>query len=97
VFGLCMQGDIKCERLRELLGMGIFAVDGHLWKEQRRVTSYEFSSGALRELSTVVFREYACKLVSILAHFASTGDAVDLQVLNSALSIRFVSQVARTT
>jgi hypothetical protein len=70
--------------LQELLGTGIFVTDGALWKEQRRVASYEFSSATLRDFSTVVFREYAVKLVSILARFASTAESFDLQVLDSA-------------
>ncbi|KAG0628335.1 hypothetical protein M758_1G019000 [Ceratodon purpureus] len=67
--------------LHDLLGTGIFATDGALWKEQRRVASYEFSSATLREFSTVAFREHAVKLVTILARFASTAEDFDLQDL----------------
>ncbi|KAG0560232.1 hypothetical protein KC19_10G164500 [Ceratodon purpureus] len=87
------KGYVHCERLRELFGMGIFAVDGHLWKEQRRVTSYEFSSAALRDFSTVVFREYASKLVSILARFASTAEEFDLQDLCMRMTLDTTSKI----
>lgn len=67
--------------MRELFGEGIFATDGEVWKEQRRSASYEFSTSSLRDWSTLVFREYACKLVSILSEFAARGEACDLQDL----------------
>jgi cytochrome P450 len=76
-----VQGEAQCDIVRELFGIGIFTTDGDLWKEQRRVASYEFSSRMLREFSTDVFREYATKLVLHLARFAEPTQAFDLQDL----------------
>uniref|UniRef100_A0A7I4AJ94 Cytochrome P450 n=1 Tax=Physcomitrium patens TaxID=3218 RepID=A0A7I4AJ94_PHYPA len=73
------KGESNCNLMRELFGVGIFTTDGELWKEQRRMASYEFSSASLRDFSTDVFREYALKLVFILSRFASTGADFDLQ------------------
>lgn len=75
------KGERQCDMMRELFGVGIFTTDGELWKEQRRVASYEFSSRTLRELSTDVFREHAVKLVLHLGRFASACEAFDLQDL----------------
>ncbi|KAG0608163.1 hypothetical protein M758_8G084100 [Ceratodon purpureus] len=75
------KGEMQCNLVRELFGVGIFTTDGDLWKEQRRVSSYEFSSRTLREFSTDVFREYGVKLVLHLARFAESTQAFDLQDL----------------
>lgn len=67
--------------MKELFGEGIFVADGENWKEQRRVASYEFSTATLRDYSTKVFREYALRLVSLLAQKAKDGEAFDMQVI----------------
>lgn len=87
------KGLSNCTPMRELFGVGIFATDGEMWKEQRRTASYEFSSATLRDFSTVVFRDYACKLVSLLAQFASTGAAFDLQDLCMRMTLDSTSQI----
>ncbi|KAL3341982.1 hypothetical protein AABB24_026147 [Solanum stoloniferum] len=43
-------------RLNDLLGDGIFTVDGEKWKSQRKISSYEFSTKNLRDFSSAVFR-----------------------------------------
>ncbi|KAE8724612.1 CYP704B1 protein [Hibiscus syriacus] len=65
----------------EVLGNGIFNVDGELWKKQRKTASFEFASKNLRDFSTVVFREYSLKLHSILTKASFHNQEVDMQDL----------------
>lgn len=66
--------------MKDLLGDGIFTVDGEKWREQRKVSSHEFSARALREVSTMVFKENAVKLASVVSEFAISNQPVDIQV-----------------
>jgi len=79
------QGRYNYSLLKDLLGDGIFTVDGDKWRQQRKVSSYEFSTKVLRDFSSVVFRRTAAKLANILSEAASTNQIVDMQV-NFALS-----------
>lgn len=68
--------------LKDLLGDGIFTVDGEKWREQRKVSSHEFSARALREVSAVVFKENAVKLAGVVSEFAISGQPFDIQVIS---------------
>ena len=57
------KGKYNGDILRDLFGEGIFAVDGDRWKQQRKLSSFEFSTRVLRDFSCVVFRGSAAKLV----------------------------------
>jgi len=63
----------------DLLGDGIFSVDGAKWRHQRKVASHEFSTRVLRDYSTGVFRDTATELAGIVA--ADAGEKVDMQDL----------------
>ncbi|KAL6653167.1 hypothetical protein ACP70R_012092 [Stipagrostis hirtigluma subsp. patula] len=65
--------------MEDLLGDGIFAVDGAMWRHQRKVASHEFSTRVLRDYSTAVFRDTATELAGIVA--AAAGERVDMQDL----------------
>uniref|UniRef100_A0A0E0MFG5 Cytochrome P450 n=1 Tax=Oryza punctata TaxID=4537 RepID=A0A0E0MFG5_ORYPU len=67
--------------LGDLLGMGIFNVDGELWHAQRKLVSHEFSARALRDLEvTVLEAEARDRLVPALAAAAAaSGGVVDMQ------------------
>ncbi|GAB2269697.1 hypothetical protein Dimus_004619 [Dionaea muscipula] len=45
------------EILGDLLGHGIFNVDGELWASQRKLASHEFSTKSLREFVATIFEE----------------------------------------
>ncbi|KAK4559931.1 hypothetical protein RGQ29_008930 [Quercus rubra] len=45
--------------LTDLLGDGIFTVDGEKWRHQRKESSYEFSTKILKNFSSVVFKTNA--------------------------------------
>lgn len=75
-----LQGDYNYSLLSGLLGDGIFTVDGDKWRQQRKISSYEFSTKVLRDFSSVVFRRNAAKLADTLSKVATVNQVVDMQV-----------------
>lgn len=75
------KGKYHHDIMHDLLGDGIFAVDGDKWRHQRKLASYEFSTKNLRDFSSTVFRANAVKLVLKVSKFASAGESFDMQVL----------------
>ncbi|OVA20921.1 Cytochrome P450 [Macleaya cordata] len=68
--------------LSDLLGDGIFTVDGEKWRHQRKVSSYEFSTKVLRDFSSAVFRRNAAKLARIISDdYAKSNRTLDAQDL----------------
>lgn len=74
------KGKYNRDILRDLFGEGIFAVDGDRWKQQRKLSSFEFSTRVLRDFSCVVFRGSAAKLVRNISLFAKANDTFDIHV-----------------
>ncbi|XP_052194939.1 cytochrome P450 704C1-like [Diospyros lotus] len=75
------KGDYNYSILSDLLGDGIFTVDGDTWKQQRKVSSYEFSTKVLRDFSSVIFKKNAAKLANIISEAATSGQTMDMQDL----------------
>ncbi|KAL7607697.1 hypothetical protein Lser_V15G14300 [Lactuca serriola] len=73
-----VKGTYTHDILKDLLGDGIFTVDGDKWREQRKVSSYEFSTKVLRDFSSVIFRKNAVKLAHILSEAASNNQILDI-------------------
>ncbi|TXG70795.1 hypothetical protein EZV62_005730 [Acer yangbiense] len=68
--------------LIDLLGEGIFNVDGEKWHRQRKLTSYEFSTKTLRDFSNKVAKTNAITLARILADQAvASNRSIDIQDL----------------
>ncbi|KAJ0098824.1 hypothetical protein Patl1_19999 [Pistacia atlantica] len=65
--------------LTDLLGDGIFAVDGDKWKHQRKLSSYEFSTKILRDFSSVVFKTTAVKLARKVSEASVSNRSLDMQ------------------
>ncbi|KAK7294228.1 hypothetical protein RJT34_17115 [Clitoria ternatea] len=65
--------------LTDLLGEGIFAVDGDKWRQQRKLASYEFSTRVLRDFSCSVFRRNAAKLIRVISEFSHQAQVFDMQ------------------
>ncbi|KAJ9546473.1 hypothetical protein OSB04_019016 [Centaurea solstitialis] len=72
------KGQYMNEILKGLLGDGIFTVDGDEWREQRKVSSNEFSKKVLRDFSSVVFTENTIKVGNILSEAANSNQTVDI-------------------
>uniref|UniRef100_A0A5B7A324 Unspecific monooxygenase n=1 Tax=Davidia involucrata TaxID=16924 RepID=A0A5B7A324_DAVIN len=75
-----LQGWYHYSRLTDLLGDGIFTVDGEKWRHQRKTSSYEFSTKMLRDFSSVVFRSIAEKLAQLVSEAASSNQTIEIQV-----------------
>ncbi|KQJ97541.1 cytochrome P450 704C1 isoform X1 [Brachypodium distachyon] len=80
-FGNYGKGEFNYENMSDLLGDGIFAVDGQKWKEQRKIASYDFSTRALRDFSGGVFNKNAAKLAHIVSDNTAAKKPMDFQGL----------------
>ncbi|PHU29249.1 hypothetical protein BC332_01342 [Capsicum chinense] len=80
--------------LKDLLGDGMFAVDGDKWREQRKLSSHDFSTRVLRDFSTAVFKKDVAKLAQILSEAAGANKTVDIQDLFLKASLDSIFRVA---
>ncbi|KAG6471904.1 hypothetical protein ZIOFF_069357 [Zingiber officinale] len=68
--------------LGDLLGRGIFNVDGDAWLFQRKMASLALGSVNVREYASgIVAEEISCGMLPQLAAATDTGSAIDLQVV----------------
>ncbi|KAK1418729.1 hypothetical protein QVD17_27875 [Tagetes erecta] len=84
------KGEGNKDVLTDLFGNGIFAVDGAMWKQQRKLASFEFSTRVLRDFSCSVFRKNAAKLVGIVSKFSETNEVFDVQNEKEDILSRFL-------
>ncbi|KAM7266513.1 hypothetical protein ACFE04_004410 [Oxalis oulophora] len=75
------KGKLNYDILTDLLGDGIFTVDGDKWKHQRKSASYQFSTKILRDFSSDVFRNSGAKLALMIANASALNQSVDVQDL----------------
>ncbi|KAL6565914.1 hypothetical protein OROHE_004969 [Orobanche hederae] len=80
--------------LKDLLGDGIFTVDGDKWREQRKVSSYEFSTRVLRDFTCVVFRRNVERLAKIVSEAAISNEPMDIQDLFMKATLDSIFRVA---
>jgi hypothetical protein len=74
------KGPLNSEILNDLFGEGIFAVDGEKWKTQRKIASYDFTTRALRDFSSDVFKRNAAKLAGVVSNHAASNQSMDFKV-----------------
>eukprot|EP01088_Endostelium_zonatum_P001803 TRINITY_DN1215_c0_g2_i1.p1 TRINITY_DN1215_c0_g2~~TRINITY_DN1215_c0_g2_i1.p1 ORF type:complete len:497 (+),score=75.59 TRINITY_DN1215_c0_g2_i1:188-1492(+) len=86
-----VKGPFIHDPLEELLGEGIFTVDGERWKKQRKTASHLFKVKELK-LMADVFVEHGNELVQILKN--NQDQLVDLQDLFSRLTLDSIGQIA---
>ncbi|KAL6126021.1 hypothetical protein ACLB2K_074072 [Fragaria x ananassa] len=80
--------------LMDLLGDGIFAVDGEKWRQQRKISSHEFSTRMLRDFSSVIFQKGAAKLAYKLSEIATSNQTIEIQDVFMKLALDSIFQVA---
>eukprot|EP00253_Pinus_taeda_P034337 PITA_34337 len=80
-FANYIKGNYIHDVFEELIGDGIFGVDGEQWKQQRKLASLEFSTKVLKNFSSVVFRETAVKFSKKLLEARRAGQTVEMQGL----------------
>ncbi|KAE8697541.1 CYP704C1 protein [Hibiscus syriacus] len=88
------KGHYNHSLLRDLLGDGIFTVDGDKWRQQRKVSSYEFSTRVLRDFSSVVFRENVARLGNRVSEAANSNETMDIQDLFMKSTLDSIFKVA---
>lgn len=79
-----IQGSFNYDVLSDLLGDGIFAVDGEKWSHQRKISSHEFSTKVLRNYSSAAFRTNAVKLARVISDAARSNEVIEIQVSPSS-------------
>ncbi|KAK6155802.1 hypothetical protein DH2020_010050 [Rehmannia glutinosa] len=75
------KGSFHHDVLEGLLGDGIFTVDGERWRQQRKMSSYEFSTRNLRDFSSGVFKTNAANLAHIVSSAVTSNQTVEIQDL----------------
>ncbi|KAM1175175.1 hypothetical protein ACFX19_028204 [Malus domestica] len=80
--------------LKDLLGDGIFTVDGDKWRQQRKISSHEFSTRMLREFSSAVFQKNAAKVADKLSEIATAGQTIDIQDMFMKSTLDSIFKVA---
>ncbi|OUZ99484.1 Cytochrome P450 [Macleaya cordata] len=88
------KGWYNYNNLKDLLGDGIFTVDGDKWRHQRKISSYEFSTRILRDFSSVVFQKNAAKLAHMISKIATSNLSMDIQDLFMKSTLDSIFQVA---
>ncbi|KAM2408960.1 hypothetical protein ACFX1X_027923 [Malus domestica] len=80
--------------LKDLLGDGIFTVDGDKWRQQRKISSHEFSTRMLREFSSAVFQKNAAKVADKLSEIATASQTIDIQDMFMKSTLDSIFKVA---
>ncbi|GJZ55174.1 cytochrome P450 94A1-like protein [Tanacetum coccineum] len=89
------KGDIFRTTLYDLLGDGIFNVDGDEWKFQRQLSSHEFNTKSLRHfVEDVVDTELNERLIPMLATAASNNTGLDMQDLLQRFAFDNICRIA---
>ncbi|GJN26678.1 hypothetical protein PR202_gb14629 [Eleusine coracana subsp. coracana] len=88
------KGVMTHDVLEDLLGDGIFNVDGAKWRHQRKAASLEFSTRILREYSSAVFRDTAAELAGVVNVAARDGERVDMVDLLMRSTLDTIFRVA---
>ncbi|KAJ8771539.1 hypothetical protein K2173_026716 [Erythroxylum novogranatense] len=94
-FGNFPKGKPFTEILGDLLGSGIFNVDGDLWCVQRKLASHEFSTKNLREFVVKILQEKVeNRLIPLLEDAVKNQKVLDLQDLLKRFAFDNVSEVS---
>ena len=82
-----LQGEYNYCNMKDLLGDGIFAVDGAKWQHQRKVASIDFSRRVLRDYSTKTFKDNVKKLAVLICEAAIANTRINIQVTSSLADV----------
>ncbi|KAI9987961.1 hypothetical protein PInf_024221 [Phytophthora infestans] len=88
------KGEYVHEVLSDLIGDGVFAVDGHKWMQQRKTASSLFSMRELKESMATVVQENVNTLNDILEHSMDNGESLDLFHLLNRYTFEVISEIA---
>jgi len=74
--------------MTDLLGHGIFVVDGPEWREKRKIASHMFSEKVLRDDMAATFRKHSAAMLEVIDEWAAPADTLadsnsqDVKVFN---------------
>ena len=86
------------EILGDLLGCGIFNVDGELWSSQRKLASHEFSTKSLKDFIVKTLEEVVQKrLIPVLESASKNNQVVDLQEILRRFAFDTICKVSLGT
>ncbi|KAJ0410486.1 hypothetical protein ATCC90586_000656 [Pythium insidiosum] len=89
-----VKGEYTTSVLRDVLGDGIFNVDGDQWYRQRKTASHLFSLHAMREIMESAVREHCVHLCDALRAVATREkNVVELKRLMSLFSMDIFTQI----
>lgn len=88
------KGDFFRDRFFDLLGMGIFDVDGAEWRFQRKTASHIFTRNELRGFMTDVFRDHAQLFLDRLDQHAVSGKPLNFQDLFYRYTLESIGKIA---
>lgn len=81
--------------LNELLGNGIFNVDGEIWFAQRKIASHQFNTKSLKHfISDTVQSQLSKQLIPYLSFACENGEVIDLQDVLSKFTFDNVCNIA---
>jgi cytochrome P450 len=92
-FNNYIKGPIFAENLRELLGAGIFNVDGAEWHTQRRTASHMFTMRQLKDHMGKVFVEHALDVIKQL-EAVKEGEFIDMQKVFLNFTFQTICNIA---
>ncbi|KAG6623428.1 Cytochrome p450 [Phytophthora cinnamomi] len=78
-FDVFVKGAAVAEISHDLLGDGIFTVDGSKWRHQRKVASLFFSMNMIRNAMENVVREHSVLLAAKLKAAADSGETLNIK------------------
>jgi len=79
---------------RDLLGDGIFAVDGELWKTQRKVASNLFTIRIFKDVMQPVFHHHMKTFNQIIQNSISDQESLDAQTLFYRFALDSIGEIA---
>ncbi|POM67891.1 Cytochrome p450, partial [Phytophthora palmivora] len=78
-FEVFVKGSAVATISHDLLGDGIFTVDGSKWKHQRKIASHFFSMNMIRDAMEHVVRDHSKLLLSKLKEAAENRETLDIK------------------
>jgi fatty acid omega-hydroxylase len=81
------------ERFQEILGHGIFNVDGSKWKMQRKTASHMFNQRTLRDTMFPIFKKHAIEAMNKVRK-TQKGQIIDIQKVCFAFTLDSIGEIA---
>ncbi|KAG7391231.1 hypothetical protein PHYPSEUDO_005592 [Phytophthora pseudosyringae] len=92
-FQVFVKGAAVATISHDLLGDGIFAVDGAKWRHQRKAASHFFSRNMIQEAMEHVVRDHSALLTSKLQQAAESGETLNVKRVLDLFTMDVFTQV----